>query len=80
MMKLLALAILAFCGCAAAQSPVWPDKPVTLVVPYPAGAGVDPVARLVGKNLSELWCRRRQHKLSNRQFQLSPAPCQWYCE
>ena len=55
MMKLLALAMLAFSGCVAAQSPVWPDKPVTLVVPYPAGAGVDPVARLVGKHLSELW-------------------------
>lgn len=54
-MKLLALVILAFSGCAAAQSPAWPDKPVTLVVPYPAGAGVDPVARLVGKHLSELW-------------------------
>ena len=55
MMKLLALAMLAFSGCVAAASPVWPDKPVTLVVPYPAGAGVDPVARLVGKHLSELW-------------------------
>ena len=55
MMKLLALAMLAFSGCVAAESPVWPDKPVTLVVPYPAGAGVDPVARLVGKHLSELW-------------------------
>jgi tripartite-type tricarboxylate transporter receptor subunit TctC len=33
----------------------WPENPVNLVVPYPAGAGVDPVARLVGQKLSEKW-------------------------
>jgi len=52
---ILALVLLAFAACSAAQTSAWPDKPVTLVVPYPAGAGVDPVARLVGKHLSELW-------------------------
>ena len=52
---ILTLVLLAFAACTEAQTAAWPDKPVTLVVPYPAGAGVDPVARLVGKHLSELW-------------------------
>ncbi len=53
--KYLAAALVAL-GCitgAAAQT--WPQKAVTLVVPYPAGAGVDPVARLVGQKLAEKW-------------------------
>ena len=33
----------------------WPTKPVKLVVPYPAGGGVDPVARLLGQKLAERW-------------------------
>jgi tripartite-type tricarboxylate transporter receptor subunit TctC len=38
---------------AAAQT--WPMKPVTVIVPYVAGGGVDPVARLVAQKLSERW-------------------------
>jgi len=38
-----------------AQAANWPEHSVTLVVPYPAGGGVDPVARLVGQKLSERW-------------------------
>lgn len=48
-----ALVGVACMGSAAAQE--WPQKTVTMVVPYPAGAGVDPVARLVGQKLSEIW-------------------------
>lgn len=51
---LLFLAALLTASCAA-QAQSWPDKPVTLVVAYPAGGGVDPVARLLGKHLSERW-------------------------
>jgi tripartite-type tricarboxylate transporter receptor subunit TctC len=40
-------------GASAASN--WPDRPVNLIVPYPAGAGVDPVARLIGQKLSERW-------------------------
>lgn len=43
-------------GCVAgASAQAWPAKPVKIVVPYPAGGGVDPVARLVGQKLSERW-------------------------
>ena len=52
---LIATGMVLLCGVAGAQATAWPDKPVTLVVPYPAGGGVDPVARLVGKHLSDLW-------------------------
>src|SRR5690606_17527268 len=31
------------------------SKPVTIIVPWPAGGGADYVARAYGKELSELW-------------------------
>lgn len=31
----------------------WPDHPVTLIVPFPAGSAVDTLARSVGQSLSE---------------------------
>ncbi|WP_427183245.1 Bug family tripartite tricarboxylate transporter substrate binding protein [Bordetella bronchialis] len=47
--------LVALGAVAGAQAADWPDKPVNLIVPYPAGGGVDPVARLVGQKLSERW-------------------------
>jgi len=52
---LIGACVLGLCSMAGAQAADWPGKPVTLVVPYPAGGGVDPVARLVGQKLSERW-------------------------
>jgi len=46
----LVLAFLPF-HSAAAQS--WPDRPVTFVVPFPAGAAVDTLARAVAATLSD---------------------------
>jgi len=40
-------------GVALAQN--YPDKPVRLVVPWPAGGGADYVARAYAKELSDLW-------------------------
>jgi len=42
-------------GAAFSAQAAWPEHPVNLIVPYPAGGGVDPVARLVGQKLSERW-------------------------
>ena len=33
----------------------FPDRPVRMVVPYPPGGSVDPVARLLGQKLGALW-------------------------
>jgi tripartite-type tricarboxylate transporter receptor subunit TctC len=45
------LIAMSFTACAFAQG--YPDKPIRLVVPFPAGGSVDMVARMVGKKLSE---------------------------
>ena len=33
----------------------FPDKPVTIVVPYPPGGAIDPIARLYASKLNEAW-------------------------
>ncbi|WP_081353566.1 Bug family tripartite tricarboxylate transporter substrate binding protein [Polynucleobacter asymbioticus] len=38
-----------------AQSKVWPDKPVKLIVGFPPGGGSDAVARVIAINLSQMW-------------------------
>ena len=46
-----ALAAVALPGLATAQA-AWPAKAITLIAPYPAGGGVDTVARMVGEKLA----------------------------
>src|SRR5215813_6367906 len=52
--RAVAAAVLALCCAqvvsAAAQD--YPTKPITMIVPYPAGGGVDLMGRLVGQKLS----------------------------
>jgi tripartite-type tricarboxylate transporter receptor subunit TctC len=53
-----AVPIIAAASLLAAAAPTtaqnWPTRPVTMVVPYPAGAGVDVMGRILSPRLSEL--------------------------
>jgi tripartite-type tricarboxylate transporter receptor subunit TctC len=52
--KLVTLALGAFFLCpAAALAQAYPSKTIRIIVPFPAGGGVDYIGRLVGKGLSE---------------------------
>ena len=46
----LAAVALLWCGGALAQS--WPERPVTMVVPYAPGGNIDQAARVFGRELS----------------------------
>lgn len=43
---------------AGAQANPWPQRPVTLIVPYPAGGGVDTAARIYSAAISRILGRR----------------------
>ena len=46
------LAILALGGAASARA-AWPDRPITMVVPFPPGGPTDLVARVLAKQLTD---------------------------
>ncbi len=46
------LAILALAGAASAQA-AWPERPITMVVPFPPGGPTDLVARVLAKQLTD---------------------------
>jgi len=53
--KLLPLLVLALAiPVSFAQAP-WPNRPVTIVVPFPPGGGTDTGARIVAEQLSRKW-------------------------
>jgi tripartite-type tricarboxylate transporter receptor subunit TctC len=56
-MRLLSIGLvglaLAFAPCQDAAAQKWPDHPVTMIVPFPAGSAVDTLARAIANNLSE---------------------------
>ena len=57
--KWFALALSMLClAPSAALAQAYPRKPIRLIVPFPAGGGVDFIGRIVGKGLSE---RLKQH-------------------
>ena len=48
LLSALTLVIASFCGTATAQDK-WPSKPITYVVPFPAGGTTDILARLISQ-------------------------------
>src|SRR5690349_1825542 len=63
-LNLLAAAVtfVATCGTGVAQ--IYPSRPITLIVPFPAGGGVDAVARIVAEKLAS--GLRQQVVIDNR--------------
>ena len=53
MIALAATLALGFAAAAQAQTQAWPNKPVTLLVPFPPGGSTDAIARAVGPKLQE---------------------------
>jgi len=51
----LALLLLFAAFSAAAEPPGYPDRPIRLLVPFPAGGSIDPVARMLAQKLTEDW-------------------------
>jgi tripartite-type tricarboxylate transporter receptor subunit TctC len=49
-LAILAAGLVAGLGCAAAQE--YPSRPITMIVPFPAGGGVDAIGRILAERLS----------------------------
>jgi tripartite-type tricarboxylate transporter receptor subunit TctC len=50
-LKFVAVLALALMGVASAQSQSFPNRPITLIVPFPAGGPTDTVARIMGDHM-----------------------------
>src|SRR5262249_32154495 len=52
------LAVSLALGTASASAETWPDRPVRMIVPFPAGGGTDTVARVVAVKLGDTFGQR----------------------
>ena len=55
MSKIATAILLSLAAMLPAQAQEFPNRLVRIVVPYPAGGGVDAMARALGDNLSQIW-------------------------
>ena len=46
-----AIALAVFAGIAGAQAQTWPQRPITLIVPFPPGGSTDTTARILGERM-----------------------------
>lgn len=53
--KLVSLILAAACLVLTGTAQAWPDKPVTLVVPFPPGGSTDQLARNIAPKLQDMW-------------------------
>jgi len=53
MKKLLTTLVIGLAAAAGVQAQAWPQKPVTLIVPFPPGGSTDNIARTLGSKLQE---------------------------
>lgn len=51
----IAVALLACAVAAGAQPVAYPNRPIRVIVPYPPGGGIDPLARAYAQKLNEAW-------------------------
>src|SRR5262249_20117717 len=58
MLRILTIGLCLLLGTAAAFAQDWPQRPVRLVVPYPAGGGTDIVARVLAQKLGDAFGQR----------------------
>ena len=55
---LIGAAVLTCAALTLAQTPTWPEKPIRIVVPFPAGGIADTFGREIGKKLTEAGASR----------------------
>ena len=58
MLRILTIGLCFLLGTVAASAQDWPQRPVRLVVPYPAGGGTDIVARVIAQKLGDAFGQR----------------------